>query len=81
MAVRQAFVPGRLWEPFFTTKGVGKGTGLGLSIVRGIVANHDGFVTLDTAPGQGSTFRVFLPAWEERSEPSGVPPKLAAPLG
>ena len=54
----------RVWEPFFTTKGEGKGTGLGLSTVRGIVANHDGFVVIDTAPGRGTTFQVYLPAAE-----------------
>ena len=54
----------RVWEPFFTTKGEGKGTGLGLATVRGIVANHDGFVTVDTAVGKGTIFRVFLPATE-----------------
>ena len=52
----------RIWEPFFTTKGLGKGTGLGLSTVRGIVATHRGFVDLHTEAGRGSTFRIFLPA-------------------
>lgn len=52
----------KIWEPFFTTKPAGKGTGLGLSTVRGIVAAHHGFVTLETAPAHGTTFRVFLPA-------------------
>ncbi|MDB6126447.1 MAG: hybrid sensor histidine kinase/response regulator [Verrucomicrobia bacterium] len=51
----------RIWEPFFTTKEVGKGTGLGLSTVRSIVQNHQGVITLDTAPG-GTTFRVYLPS-------------------
>jgi PAS domain S-box-containing protein len=55
----------RIWDPFFTTKGAGKGTGLGLSTVRGIVVTHGGFVTLDTAPGRGATFRVFLPVAQE----------------
>jgi two-component system cell cycle sensor histidine kinase/response regulator CckA len=53
-----------IWEPFFTTKGEGKGTGLGLSTVRSIVANHNGFITLKTQPGRGTTFRVYLPAAE-----------------
>ena len=52
----------RIWDPFFTTKGVGKGTGLGLSTVRGIVQTHEGFVTLDTQVGKGTTFRVYFPA-------------------
>ena len=51
-----------IWEPFFTTKTANKGTGLGLPTVRGIVENHQGFVTLDTVAGRGSTFRVYLPA-------------------
>jgi len=57
----------RIWTPFFTTKGTGKGTGLGLSTVRGIVANHKGFVQLDTVVGRGTTFRVFLPAVESEA--------------
>ncbi len=56
-----------IWEAFFTTKGEGKGTGLGLSTVRGLVAGHDGFVTVKTELGHGTTFRIFLPA-AERSE-------------
>jgi len=52
----------RVFEPFFTTKEPDKGTGLGLSMVHGIVAQHHGWVEADSAPGRGSTFRVFLPA-------------------
>jgi PAS domain S-box-containing protein len=52
----------RIWEPFFTTKGVGNGTGLGLSTVRGILHQHEGFVTVDTGVGRGTTFSAFLPA-------------------
>ncbi len=58
----------RIWTPFFTTKGVRKGTGLGLSTVRGIVISHHGFVELNTRVGQGTTFRVYLPAAD--SEPT-----------
>ncbi|HXC02622.1 MAG TPA: ATP-binding protein [Opitutaceae bacterium] len=70
-----------IWDPFFTTKGAEKGTGLGLSTVRGIVASHRGFVTVDTQPDHGTTFRVFLPATDEKSADLITAPAVAAPIG
>jgi PAS domain S-box-containing protein len=60
----------RIFEPFFTTKEVGRGTGLGLASVYGCVKYHGGAVLVDTAPSEGSTFRLLLPMGRAPARPS-----------
>ncbi|MFA5262577.1 MAG: response regulator [Opitutaceae bacterium] len=62
----------RLFEPFFTTKDPGHGTGLGLSTARSIVKQHEGFITVDSKPGAGSRFDVYLPGILSEEEDTPV---------
>jgi hypothetical protein len=56
-----------MFDPFFSTREVGQGTGLGLSIVQGVVTTHGGAIKVDSQPGAGTTFLLFLPLLEAAS--------------
>jgi signal transduction histidine kinase/ActR/RegA family two-component response regulator len=58
----------RIFEPYYTTKEPGQGNGLGLSVIHGIVKNHGGFITVESLPGRGSSFHVYLPTIDEMEQ-------------
>lgn len=71
----------RIFEPFYTTKELGKGTGLGLAVVIGVVENHGGFIHVQSKPGEGSQFKVYLPALSSQAGAGDTEAKPELPRG
>jgi PAS domain S-box-containing protein len=71
----------RIFDPFFSTKAPGKGTGLGLPSVLAIVKGHQGFLTVDSEPGRGSAFTIYIPAATQPVASQSAPPSDQLPMG
>jgi PAS domain S-box-containing protein len=72
---------GKIFQPFFTTKAPGKGTGLGLSTSQSIIKNHNGFITVDSRPKEGTEFKVYLPCEAAGAVAAGPVQPLIPPDG